>query len=95
MTVSQHHLVAKLTDPGFQTWTRWLGEELADCRVASVEVHLGALARAGRQARVAPASCAVLADPSQPYIARARAFANLVSALAAVRSAVPAPPVAA
>jgi hypothetical protein len=95
MTVSQLHLAAQLTDPGFHSWTRWLGEELADDRVASVELHLGALARAGRQAQVKPASCAVLADPGQPDIARARAFSKVVSALTAVRAAVSVRPVAA
>jgi hypothetical protein len=87
MTATKGHHAADLTDPGFHTWTRWLGQELADDRIAFVELHLGALARAGRRAQVRPASCSVLADPTQPDIARARAFALVVSALTAVRSA--------
>jgi hypothetical protein len=87
MTTSKVHLAANLTDPGFHAWTRWLGEEIADDRISAVELHLGALARAGRRAQVVPAACAVLADPTQPDIARARAFAKVVSALTTVRSA--------
>ena len=95
MTASKEHRAANLTDPGFHSWTRWLGEQIADDRIGSVELHLGALARAGRRAQVVPAACGVLADPTQPAIARARAFATVVSALSAVRSAAAGRPAAA
>src|SRR5262249_38356124 len=87
MTATQEHLAAGPTDPGFHAWSRGLGEEIAYDRTPSVGPPPGALARAGRRAQVMPAGCAVLADPAQPEIARARAFAKIISALTAVRSA--------
>ena len=87
MTASTVHVAVSLTDSGFHTWTRWLAGDIADDRISSLELHLGALARAGRRAQVVPASCDVLADATQPDIARARAFAKVVSALTMVRLA--------
>jgi hypothetical protein len=65
----------------FRGWTLWLGEQIAADGTASVEHHLGALARAARLRQLTPASCDVLADCRQPEVARARAFATVVSAL--------------
>jgi hypothetical protein len=65
----------------FRGWTIWLGEQIAAEGTASVEPHLGALARAARQRQLTPASCDVLTDCRQPEVARARAFATVVSAL--------------
>jgi hypothetical protein len=69
----------------FESWTRWLGDEITADRISSVEPHLGELACAGDSLGVAPASCDVLADPTQPDVARARAFAKVVSAITAVQ----------
>jgi hypothetical protein len=68
-------------------WTLWLGEEIAADRISSVDHHLGALARAARRQQLVPASCDVLTDPTQPEVARARAFAKVVSALTEARPA--------
>jgi hypothetical protein len=71
----------------FESWTRWLGEEIAADRISSVEPHLCELAVAGHSLGVVPASCDVLADATQPDVARARAFARVVSAITATEPA--------
>jgi hypothetical protein len=71
----------------FERWTRWLGEEIAADRIRSVEPHLCELAGAGHSFGVVPASCDVLADPTHPDVARARAFAKVVSAITAAEPA--------
>jgi hypothetical protein len=81
------HLATDVADAEFHDWTRWLGEQLAAGQVSPVEHHLGALAREGRRLQVAAASCDVLIDPTQADVARARAFAKVVSAITAARSA--------
>ena len=79
----------------FESWTRWLGDEIAADRMSSVEPHLGELACAGRSVGVVPACCDVLADPTQPEVARARAFAKVVSAMSAAQQVPQERPVAA
>jgi hypothetical protein len=79
----------------FESWTRWLGEEIAAERITSVEPHLCELAGAGHSLGVVPASCDVLADPTQPDVARARAFAKVVSAITAAEPAAQERPAAA
>jgi hypothetical protein len=71
----------------FHSWTRWLGDEIAAGGMSAVEPHLGELARAGQSLGVMPACCDVLADASQPEVARARAFAKVVSAISAAQPA--------
>lgn len=69
----------------FESWTRWLGDEIAADRMSSVEPHLDELAGAGHSLGVVPVCCDVLADPTQPVVARARAFAKVVSAISAAQ----------
>lgn len=69
--------------PEFRAWATALGHELADLGTGRVNAQLRALARRAREHRLEPVCAAVLADRSEPQVARCRAFYRVVTALGA------------
>lgn len=65
----------------FRSWALWLGEQLEAHGARGLEHHLSALARLGRRRDVNKVWCDVLADRTQPEVARMRAFAKVVARL--------------
>ena len=73
---------------GFARWTDFVGQRIAEHGVTATGREVDNLVAVARRLGVAPVAVDVLADATQAEPARCRAFAHVVSAVAAVSAPV-------
>jgi hypothetical protein len=74
---------------GFARWTATVGQRLDELGLDAASHDIENLVAVARRYGVAPVAADVLADPSQPDVARLRAFSHVAAALASAPTTIP------